>query len=92
MLAFQNDFDCFERLNAQVLGVSPDSLATHQEFAKKHDLRFPLISDPKGDLQKMYASGGVTFIVDKTGTIRFIQKGTPDNEALLRELALLVAE
>jgi len=89
MQAFQNDLQRFEKLNAQVLGVSPDSLATHNEFAKKYGLMFPLLADEKGEIQKLYAPGRVTFIIDKTGTIRFIQNGVPDNEALLRELSKL---
>jgi len=89
MQACQNDLHHFEKLNAQVLGVSPDSLATHQEFEKKHGLQFPLIADQKGDLQKLYAPGRVTFVIDKTGTVRFIQNGVPDIETLLKELAKL---
>lgn len=89
MQAFQNDFNRFEELPVQVLGVSPDSLATHQEFEKKHGVQFPLIADQKGRLQKLYAPGRVTFVIDMTGTIRFIQKGVPDNDLLLKELAKL---
>jgi len=89
MQAFQNDLQRFEKLNAQVLGVSPDSLATHNEFGEKYGLKFPLIADDKGEIQKLYAPGRVTFIIDKSGTIRFIQNGVPDNEILLKELSKL---
>ena len=89
MQAFQNELQRFEKLNAQVVGVSPDSLATHNEFAEKYGLKFPLIADEKGEIQKLYAPGRVTFIIDKTGIIRFIQKGVPDNETLLNELSKL---
>ena len=89
MQAFQKDLDRFEKLNAQVLGVSSDSLATHEEFGRKHGLTFPLIADEKGDLQKLYGAGRVTFIIDKAGTIRYIQRGVPGNEALLEELSSL---
>jgi len=87
MQAFQKDLPRFEKLNAQVLGVSTDSLATHEEFSSKHGLTFPLIADEGGELQKLYAPGRVTFIIDQTGTVRFVQKGVPVNEALLEELS-----
>ena len=89
MQAFQDDLARFEKLNAQVLGVSPDSVATHVEFAKKYGLKFPLLADEQGEIQKQYAPGRVTFIIDKNGVVRFIQKGVPDNQALLKELAKL---
>lgn len=89
MQAFQNDLARFEKLNAQVLGVSPDSVATHIEFAKKYGLKFPLLADEQGNMQKLYASGRITFIIDKDGVVRFIQKGIPNNKKLLKELAKL---
>lgn len=87
MQAFQNDLARFEKLNAQVLGVSPDSVATHIEFAKKYGLKFPLLADEQGQMQKLYAPGRVTFLIDKDGVVRFVQKGIPDNKVLLKELA-----
>lgn len=89
MQAFQNDLSRFEKLNAQVLGVSPDSLATHIEFAKKYGLKFPLLADEQGQIQKQYAPGRVTFIIDKEGVVRFVQKGVPKNKDLMKELAKL---
>jgi len=89
MEAFQKDLKKFEKLTTQVLGVSSDSPATHEEFSTKYGITFPLISDEKGEVQKQYAPGRVTFIIDKTGIVRFIQKGVPDNKVLLRELEKL---
>jgi peroxiredoxin Q/BCP len=89
MQAFQNDLARFEKLNAQVLGVSPDSVATHLEFAKKYKLTFPLLADEQGTIQKQYAPGRVTFIIDKNGVVRFVQQGVPKNKELLKELAKL---
>lgn len=91
MQAFQRDLSSFEGLNAQVLGVSPDSPATHDEFSAGHGITFPLISDEKGEVQRQYAPGRVTFIIDRAGIVRFIQKGVPDNALLLGELEKLEA-
>ncbi len=89
MTAFQNDLRHFEKLNTQVLGVSPDTLGTHREFAERYGLNFPLIADEKGALTRLYGPGRVTFIIDKGGIIRFIHKGVPDNRVLLNELEKL---
>ena len=82
MQAFQNDFDRFEKLNAQVLGVSSDSLETHHEFSRSLNLSFPLIADD-GTIRKLYGGGRVTYIIDQGGMIRHVQRGMPDNNKLL---------
>ena len=89
MQAFQRDLEEFESLNAQVLGVSTDSLKTHGKFAGEHGLSFPLIADEDGKVARLYPGGRVTYIIDKEGIVRFVQKGVPDNDLLLRELKKL---
>ena len=44
----------FTALNAVVLGVSRDTLASHQRFAEKFHLSFPLLSDPDAAVCKAY--------------------------------------
>ena len=43
---FQSQLTKFKRAGAVVLGVSRDSLASHDRFRDQHDLRFDLLSDP----------------------------------------------
>ena len=40
--------------HAVVLGVSTDSLESHEKFTEKHHLNFPLLSDQTSDIAKMY--------------------------------------
>jgi thioredoxin-dependent peroxiredoxin len=40
--------------HAVVLGVSADSLESHEKFTEKHHLNFPLLSDQTADVAKMY--------------------------------------
>ena len=89
MQAFQRDLEEFESLNAQVLGVSQDSVKTHERFARENGLSFPLIADEDGRIGKLYPGGRVTYIIDKEGVVRFVLKGLPDNDILLRELSKL---
>jgi peroxiredoxin Q/BCP len=72
-----------------VLGVSGDTLATHEAFAKEHGITFPLIDDADGAIRKLYGSGRITFLIDKEGIVRLIMEGVPDNAVLLKELAKL---
>ena len=73
----------FEGMGAVVLGVSPDSVKSHQSFCQKHDLTITLLSDPEHEalekygvwqLKKMYGREyhGVvrsTFLVDPDGKL-----------------------
>ncbi len=89
VLAFQSDLSDFEGFYTQVMGVSSDSLETHTEFSRKHDITFALIADDVGDLRKQYGRGRVTFLIDKHGMVRYIQKGVPRNHDFLREIRKL---
>ena len=52
--SFRDNLGRAEKLGAVVLGVSKDSLASHEKFRDKYDLNFPLLSDPDGDLVSAY--------------------------------------
>lgn len=86
MQAFQKDLADFERLNAQVLGVSPDSLDTHKKFRNQYKFTFPLLSDADGKMRALYGSQRITYLIDRNGVIRYIQEGIPKNEDFLKEL------
>ena len=88
MQAFQNDIDRFEKLSAQVLGVSADSLETHEDFAEKLGLNFSLLVDD-GSIRKTYGSGRLNYLIDTFGIISYVHKGMPDNDSLLQEIGNL---
>ncbi len=88
MKAFQNDIERFEKMNAQVLGVSTDSLETHEAFSKQLKLSFPLVVDD-GTIRGIYGSGRMTHLIDQQGIVRYVHKGMPDNERLLQEVESL---
>lgn len=60
------------RHNAVVLGVSADSAASHQKFAAKYKLPFPLLSDPDRKVMEKYGAYGEKMMYGKkvTGVIR----------------------
>lgn len=77
---FRDAYEQFQAVGAEVVGVSSDSPASHQAFAAKHRLPFPIISDPDRRLRKLFGvpnplgflPGRVTFVIDKAGVIRLV--------------------
>jgi peroxiredoxin Q/BCP len=83
---FRDEFPRFGKLNAVILGVSPDSVESHKKFAGKYDLPFKLLSDERKEViekygvwkeKSMYGKKymGVersTFIIDKKGKVNKI--------------------
>jgi peroxiredoxin Q/BCP len=51
---FRDQFPAFKKSNAVILGVSPDSTASHLKFIKKHELPFSLLSDPEHTMLTAY--------------------------------------
>lgn len=93
---FAGAYEDFKKINAVVIGVSKDSVASHQKFAEKHGLPFILLSDPEltaiqaygvWQEKKLYGkvSMGVvrsTFVIDKGGRIeKVMSKVKPDTNA-----------
>ena len=90
---FRDSFPAFGRVRARVLGVSPDSEASHAGFAKKHGLPFTLLADPDKTLANAYGvwakkqnygreyMGIVrsTFVVDAKGVIQKAWRGVKVN-------------
>lgn len=76
----------FAKAGTEIIGVSPDSTASHDKFKKKYDLAFPLVSDEQKDMlgaygvwveKSMYGRKymGVertTFLIDGKGKIQEI--------------------
>lgn len=54
--SFQDHRKQVAGLNAVTLGVSRDSLSSHQRFAAKYKLTFPLLSDPDANVCKAYGA------------------------------------
>ena len=94
--AFAGAYEEFKTLDAVVIGVSKDSVASHQKFADKYGLPFILLSDPERTAIEAYGvwqekknygkvSMGVvrsTFIIDGNGVIeKVMPKVKPDTNA-----------
>ncbi|KYG77072.1 peroxiredoxin Q/BCP [Roseivirga ehrenbergii] len=51
---FRDAFSDFIGLDVTVIGISKDSITSHQKFKEEHNLPFELLSDPKGEVCKSY--------------------------------------
>lgn len=92
----------FERYDAQVLGISVDSVPSHVAFARSLGgiEKYPLLADfhPKGEVTKKYGvwkddegnSERAIIVVDKSGIIRYIDVHAggeqPENAQILELL------
>ncbi|MDP2479295.1 MAG: thioredoxin-dependent thiol peroxidase [Candidatus Palauibacterales bacterium] len=55
---FRDAMPELEQLEAVVLGVSPDGVASHVKFREKYDLNFPLLADPDHEVASAYGVWG----------------------------------
>jgi peroxiredoxin Q/BCP len=69
---FRDMGSALKKSDTVVLGVSKDSLASHNKFAAKYKLPFVLLSDPKAEVMKKYGAFGKKMMYGKEveGTIR----------------------
>ncbi len=74
----------FAKAGARVVGVSKDSLDSHNKFAKKHKLKVELASDPDGKTIEAYGAWGEKSMYGKTfmGIIRSTVLIGPDGRIL----------
>ena len=76
---FRDNLAQFETLGATVLGISGDTVESHQRFAAKHNLTFPLLADVGNGVRKhfgvpsaMFLPGRVTYVIDPAGVVRLV--------------------
>lgn len=87
-IAFKDAYDKFNDNNTIILGISRDSLESHDKFIKKYDIPFILLSDEKEEVCNLYEvlkekttygkkKIGIersTFVINEEGTIEKIYK------------------
>ena len=78
--SYRDDGDRLEALGVPMLGISPQSVESHERFAEKHDLHVPLLSDPRKAVARSYGvvgPGGLlrraVFLVGPEGDVRYRQ-------------------
>ena len=79
--SFRDQYEDFKDLGAEVIGISSDSVGSHQKFAKQFKLPFILLSDSDKKIRKLFGvptgmfgllPGRVTYVTDKNGVVQMI--------------------
>jgi peroxiredoxin Q/BCP len=98
--SFRDNIGPIRKMGAEVVGVSLDSITSHDKFTSKYNLPFPLISDKEKRIAQAFgvlkdtgtSASRVTFIIDKAGKIARIfpkvdvSRHTEEVVAALKEL------
>ena len=79
--AYNNDFEEFENLDAAVIGISAQDIASHEAFAAKHGFRFPLLSDVDKTVAAAYGTLGPlgfprrsVFVIGSDGRLTYVHR------------------
>ncbi|MGL6134444.1 MAG: peroxiredoxin [Prochlorococcaceae cyanobacterium] len=91
--AFRDSYTDLQAMGAEVWGVSGDDSASHQRFAARHNLPYPLLVDRGNGLRKAFGvpavlgllPGRVTYVIDASGLIRHVFNNLLDGPAHRRE-------
>jgi len=79
--SFRDQYEDFIALGAEVIGISRDSVSSHQQFSTKYKLPFILLSDTDKKIQNLFGvdsglfgwlPGRVTYVADKNGVIQMM--------------------
>ncbi|MFI6980426.1 peroxiredoxin [Embleya sp. NPDC050154] len=78
LCSYSSGFEQFTDLDATVWGISPQGLDSHERFARKYDLRMPLLADTEHKVVEAYGIGlgsnalrRAVFIIDAEGILRW---------------------
>ena len=82
--SFRDQYEDFKDWGAEVIGISSDSIASHEKFVQQYKLPFILLSDNDKKIRKLFGvkpgllgliPGRVTYVADKNGIIQLIFDG-----------------
>jgi peroxiredoxin Q/BCP len=79
--AYNDDLGEFDALDAQIIGISAQSVESKEEFSGKHGFDFPLLADVDKKVAGLYGTLGPIgfprrsiFIIDRDGVVRYAHK------------------
>lgn len=99
--SFRDNYEVFQTLNCEVIGISSDSDSSHDKFAEKHKLPYILLADKTKKIQKAFGvpkslfgllPGRVTYIIGKEGIIKGMYNSQTDPVGHIKKAIELVTE
>lgn len=76
---FRDSYEDFKQEGVEVIGISSDSVKSHERFKNRYKLPFIFLSDRKGELRKLFGvkpslfgllPGRETYVIDQNGIIK----------------------
>lgn len=94
---FRDSYEDFIAFGAEVVGISADSVKSHQRFGQKYDLPFILLSDKDKTVRKQFKiknsmlllPGRETYVVDEKGIVIMVFNSINASEHMKRALKAL---
>lgn len=83
--SFRDQYEDFKALGAEVIGISSDSVASHQKFSAHHQLPFILLSDPDKKIRNAFGvtsnwlgliPGRATYVTNTAGIVTMVFNST----------------
>ena len=79
LCSVRDRWEDYQATGAEVVGISTDSVESHQKFSEHHDLPLRLLSDRDGVVSKLYGARSLipgkvarsVFVIDAEGTLRY---------------------
>jgi peroxiredoxin Q/BCP len=90
LCALRDDTAMFRQLNTEFIASNPDSVESHERFAKAQGYQFPILVDAERSMAKAYHAlkedgKGIqrtVYILDQDGIIRYAKQGLPSDAEL----------
>ena len=81
LCAYNNELSQFSNVNAQILAISAQDIASHEAFSAKQGYKFPLLSDTDKSVASLYSVVGLlglpkrsVFVIDANGVIKYAHR------------------
>ncbi len=81
LCSYNNELQQFAKVNAQILAISAQDIASHESFSAKQGFKFPLLADTQKTVANLYSVIGLlglprrsVFVVDANGVIKYAHR------------------
>ena len=81
LCSYNNELQQFTQVNAQILAISAQDVASHETFAAKQGFKFPLLADTEKTVADLYSVTGLmglprrsVFVIDPNGVVKYVHR------------------
>ena len=81
LCSYNQELQQFKKINAQILAISAQDMASHEDFSAAQGFEFPLLSDTDKTVANLYSVIGLlglprrsVFVIDANGVIKYVHR------------------